>query len=674
MDTTAEVWMAIKTMFATQSRMRVSNLRVALAKTKNDNMTSAQFFTKMKGLADELAAAARPIDEEELVEYLLAGLDDTYNPLFAAIGVNGAEDLTVSDPYAHVQAYENRIELLSDVGGSVNAAARGRGNRGRGHYGGRRGGRVYGGRGEGGRHQQRGGRGNGHRGGGRGGGNRDRDTTVCQICGKPGHEAWKCWHRYSDDEDEEEKNANMVSYGVDTNWYGDTGATDHITGELNKLTMKEKYHGRDQIHTANGEATQPRHATSPSPSFPSAGSDSGRDTRRDHVARDQARDQRDPENASSPHTSTDEQTESSLGSLQAQQEDLGEGSSAQSAPVSQPAPKVYKTRSKTGHNSNLFTAEVNHNGFFCGLGANLSYVSSTVDYIDLCSSENWSMTVMDEIMFMIGCQRDGKLHAYWCLPQKEICDGLVRLETDEDCASMLNVIKTEKCVVLFIDHSNFLKHLRYDAIIRNKSLTMPSMTSPEAPMAEPAKSIEGEASSSGVVVSHQRQTEEGDHEFEDFEREKMQSEEEDDGSDSDSDYELYDSDCNAESGDGDLFVDNIDKDVNDNNEKEVAVEMEDEAALEDQDLHLLNEERQVLKKKFSTFDPIINMENPVFKVGLVFSSIEEARKALLAYTARENVPMSRVLGPSPENAFVASARENIPAIGHTPVGNPKRKV
>jgi histone deacetylase 1/2 len=40
---------------------------------------------------------------------------------------------------------------------------------------------------------------------------------------------------------------------VDTNWYGDTGATDHITGELNQLTMKEKYKGREQIHTAIGQ-------------------------------------------------------------------------------------------------------------------------------------------------------------------------------------------------------------------------------------------------------------------------------------------------------------------------------------------------------------------------------------------------------------------------------------
>jgi hypothetical protein len=90
METAAEVWAAIKAMFASQSRTRVSNLRVALAKTRKENMTTAAFFTKMKGFADELAAAGRPIDEEELVEYLLASLDETYNPLFAAIGVNGA--------------------------------------------------------------------------------------------------------------------------------------------------------------------------------------------------------------------------------------------------------------------------------------------------------------------------------------------------------------------------------------------------------------------------------------------------------------------------------------------------------------------------------------------------------------------------------------------------------
>jgi hypothetical protein len=44
----------------------------------------------------------------------------------------------------------------------------------------------------------------------------------------------------------------MNSYNVDTNWYADTGATDHITSKLEKLTNINKYHGGDQIHMASG--------------------------------------------------------------------------------------------------------------------------------------------------------------------------------------------------------------------------------------------------------------------------------------------------------------------------------------------------------------------------------------------------------------------------------------
>jgi hypothetical protein len=32
----------------------------------------------------------------------------------------------------------------------------------------------------------------------------------------------------------------------------DTGATDHITGELEKLTIHDKYIGNEQVHVANG--------------------------------------------------------------------------------------------------------------------------------------------------------------------------------------------------------------------------------------------------------------------------------------------------------------------------------------------------------------------------------------------------------------------------------------
>ena len=41
-------------------------------------------------------------------------------------------------------------------------------------------------------------------------------------------------------------------YGVDTNWYLDSGATEHITRDLEKLTVRDRYTGNEQIHTASG--------------------------------------------------------------------------------------------------------------------------------------------------------------------------------------------------------------------------------------------------------------------------------------------------------------------------------------------------------------------------------------------------------------------------------------
>ena len=43
-----------------------------------------------------------------------------------------------------------------------------------------------------------------------------------------------------------------TSYGIDTNRYIDSGATDNITGDLEKLSVRDEYSGNDQIHTASG--------------------------------------------------------------------------------------------------------------------------------------------------------------------------------------------------------------------------------------------------------------------------------------------------------------------------------------------------------------------------------------------------------------------------------------
>lgn len=62
----------------------------------------------------------------------------------------------------------------------------------------------------------------------------------------------------------------MTSYGVDTNWYMDMGATDHIAGELDRLTVHDHYNGGDQVHTASGSGMKIDHIGHSTLCFPSS--------------------------------------------------------------------------------------------------------------------------------------------------------------------------------------------------------------------------------------------------------------------------------------------------------------------------------------------------------------------------------------------------------------------
>jgi histone deacetylase 1/2 len=107
------------------------------------------------------------------------------------------------------------------------------------------------------------------RNGGGGGGNR----PICQICDKPGHKASSCFKRFKQDYLGVDNDGRYMerqvaaattpgqtsSYSVDSGWYMDTGATDHLTNHLDKLTVKENYTGNDQVHAANGHGMHIHH-------------------------------------------------------------------------------------------------------------------------------------------------------------------------------------------------------------------------------------------------------------------------------------------------------------------------------------------------------------------------------------------------------------------------------
>ncbi|XBH98816.1 hypothetical protein VPH35_128271 [Triticum aestivum] len=248
------VWTAILQMFASQSRARHIQLRGQLNNTKKGGSSAAIYFSKMKGFSDELAAAGKPVDDDDLVSYILQGLDSDYNPYVAALSTRTGTDqqIGLTELYSLLITAEARLDAQNGGNSSsysINLASKGgpRNNSGRptgGSYGG---GGTSSNFSDNGVVQSSGGGG----------------TEKCQICKREGHAAWRCYKRFDKTFNPPPKrqggggkksaNAAAASYGVDTNWYLDTGATDHVTGELEKLAVRDRYTGPEQIHTASGQ-------------------------------------------------------------------------------------------------------------------------------------------------------------------------------------------------------------------------------------------------------------------------------------------------------------------------------------------------------------------------------------------------------------------------------------
>ncbi|CAN6357141.1 unnamed protein product [Urochloa humidicola] len=108
----------------------------------------------------------------------------------------------------------------------------------------------------------------------------------------------------------------------------------------------------------------------------------------------------------------------------------------------------------------------------------------------------------------------------------------------------------------------------------------------------------------------------------------------------DSDYEMGD-------GDDDLFEDNVDKIAEDDLLWKEGMELADEMSSDsvsstDEGLEFPNstDDEGELKLTFKSFMPE-DMSNPEFKVGMVFSSIDELREAISEYSIRNRVAINK---------------------------------
>ncbi|GKE43776.1 retrovirus-related pol polyprotein from transposon TNT 1-94 [Tanacetum coccineum] len=148
LSTSRDVWVALEKMFSSQSHARVMQVRLQLSTIQKKDLSFADYFQRVKGLADVLVSVGQPLQETK-VDLPLTLQEDTM--------MAEGEGLTL-------EAEEEAVEEAN-------------------HF--------------------------------------------AAFAATP-------------------------TYQVDPNWYTDTGATDHITNDLDKLTLKEKYNGMEQVQVGNG--------------------------------------------------------------------------------------------------------------------------------------------------------------------------------------------------------------------------------------------------------------------------------------------------------------------------------------------------------------------------------------------------------------------------------------
>ena len=279
-----------------------------------------------------------------------------------------------------------------------------------------------------------------------------------------------------------------------------------------------------------------------------------------------------------------------------------------------------------GDDPDRFSVAISWNGFFGGLHEPISYNGCTIDFFDNCHSDTWSILWIHDFLNQLGIEIDDRLSVYWCLPYKQMTDGLVCIESDEDIVKMIIAAKKEKTLDIIVDHGGFIKVMRPDMILNARQRQAQEVRREEIALADRNREEEAQEG------SEKEAEEDSDKEAEEGSEKEVEEETE---------SEFYDSDYDAEDGDDDIFDANVDKEVNDYNEEEFVYEEEDDAGVDHEDLQLTKEQEQELNYKFSVFNPEVDMENPQFKAGMVFSSMAELRKAIKSYSIKERRTLAK---------------------------------
>ncbi|KAL5856992.1 hypothetical protein ACOSQ3_004450 [Xanthoceras sorbifolium] len=213
----------------------------------------------LQSIADCLVAAGQQVSDRDLLMNILEGLGSEFDAVVVNI-TSLQSSISVREAQFFLMSYEARMnQQASSASLAISGASA---NYSQSNF--QRGGTQ---------HQQNM-RGRRSRGRGRGGG-RFGGRSVCQLCRRSGHYSAICFHRFDQNfqgnrppygQQQQGSPAQNYSGGFnggytsaasqnDSNWYIDSGATNHVTPDVGNLTLKSDYRGKEHLARTSTQST-----------------------------------------------------------------------------------------------------------------------------------------------------------------------------------------------------------------------------------------------------------------------------------------------------------------------------------------------------------------------------------------------------------------------------------
>jgi hypothetical protein len=98
LTTSRQVWDSLANRFASKSKSIIAQLKRQLHTLHQGSKSCLDYITTAKECSDQLAVIGKLVDDDDVITYLIGGLNSTFNPFIASFSFATCENsLTLED-------------------------------------------------------------------------------------------------------------------------------------------------------------------------------------------------------------------------------------------------------------------------------------------------------------------------------------------------------------------------------------------------------------------------------------------------------------------------------------------------------------------------------------------------------------------------------------------------